>query len=379
MALTAAPVRCVSLLQPIVTIDGHSVIGYEALTRVPGRNIGDVLQAMDPDASRAFDADVAARALWDARRLPPGVRLFLNVTTETLEAVLHGARWPVPDGAPSDRPVVWEIPERRAGTELLLRRGAAGALSDAEVALDDLGEGDSDLCRLAAYPGAWVKLGIGLVRDCDRHPPKAAVIRAVLAIATDLRQRVIAEGVERPEEAATLAALGVPYAQGFLFGRPRRQESLGLVAGRDKAEAAPAEAARDPRPRRVYVAGPISVGDRQAHVAAAIEAAEALWRAGLVPFVPHLACGWDEVHPHPWDDWMHYDQAWLALCDALVRLPGESRGADAEVAWCHAHCMPVFHGVQAAVRALGKTPPAMDEARRSGVAATCHACSGGEE
>lgn len=216
-----APAGAVPLFQPIVTIDG-STIGYEALTRVPGRNLSDLLQAMDSDAQRAFDAGVASRALRAARRLPPSIRLFLNVTPETLDAALCGSPWPASEDAAVGRPVVWEIPEHRISTKMLLRPGAAAALQGVELALDDVGEGDSDLCRLAAYPGAWVKIGRGLVSDCDRQQPKAVVIRAVVAIAADLGQRVIAEGVERPEEAATLSALGVPYAQGFLFGRPRR-------------------------------------------------------------------------------------------------------------------------------------------------------------
>ena len=192
-ALRSRPtIYCV--YQPIVTIDGQAVIGYEALARAPGRDLRCMLQCMDATGARAFDAGMVARAVQGAYGLPEGVRLFLNVTVETLRAVLSGDPWPLPPGSP---PVVWEIPEGRAGSAALLR-------------------------RLAAYPGAWAKLGLSLVRDCDRDRAKAAVIRAVVAVAAELGQRVIAEGVEREGEAVALGAMGVRYAQGFHFGVPAR-------------------------------------------------------------------------------------------------------------------------------------------------------------
>ena len=83
---------------------------------------------------------------------------------------------------------------------------------------------------------------------------------------------------------------------------------------------------------RVYVAGPISLGEPAYNVRQAVDAAEALLIAGAVPFVPQLMGSWEEVHPHTHAEWMRYDAAWLSVCDALVRLPGESVGSDAEVA-----------------------------------------------
>lgn len=214
-------IHCV--YQPIVTIDGRAVIGYEALARVPGRDLCRMLQAMCPEDARAFDAGMVVRALRGARWMPEGGKLFVNVTIETLHAVLDGAPWPLPAGRhPGEPSVVWEIPESRAGTGMLLRQAEAGLLDGVEVALDDLGEGDSDLRRLASCPGAWAKLGRRLIRDCDRDRAKAAVIRAVVAVAAELGQRVIAEGVERAGEAGALESMGVGYAQGFHFGVPAR-------------------------------------------------------------------------------------------------------------------------------------------------------------
>ena len=95
----------------------------------------------------------------------------------------------------------------------------------------------------------------------------------------------------------------------------------------------------------VYVAGPYSKhmvdGTRNA-----ILAAEELRKAGYLPFVPHLSLLWDLVCPSPYEEWLDYDLAWLKKCDILLRLPGESPGADKEVACAEALRMPIYYSVK---------------------------------
>jgi Domain of unknown function (DUF4406) len=83
---------------------------------------------------------------------------------------------------------------------------------------------------------------------------------------------------------------------------------------------------------KVYVAGPYSKGDAALNVRAAIKAAECVSARGFTPFVPHLTHLWHLMSPHSIEFWYAYDNEWLAACDVLLRLPGESKGADAEVA-----------------------------------------------
>lgn len=90
------------------------------------------------------------------------------------------------------------------------------------------------------------------------------------------------------------------------------------------------------RPLRIYVAGPYTKGYVQGNVNRAMEAAVALIHQGHCPFCPHLSHYLDAVAreqgcPLNWDDWMAQDLMWLAQCDALLRLPGPSKGADTEV------------------------------------------------
>lgn len=97
--------------------------------------------------------------------------------------------------------------------------------------------------------------------------------------------------------------------------------------------------------KRVYVAGPYTKGDVVLNVRAAILAADALLTAGYIPFLPHTTMFWHLVAPHEIEVWYDYDLAWLRQCEAVVRLPGESTGADAEVAAAKELGIPVYGGV----------------------------------
>jgi hypothetical protein len=96
---------------------------------------------------------------------------------------------------------------------------------------------------------------------------------------------------------------------------------------------------------KVFISGPYSKGDVALNVREAVRAADRVWAAGFTPFVPHLTHLWHLISPHPYPDWLALDLEWLAACDHLVRLPGESAGADGEVARALALGIPVYEGV----------------------------------
>lgn len=83
---------------------------------------------------------------------------------------------------------------------------------------------------------------------------------------------------------------------------------------------------------RVYVAGPYTKGDVALNVREIIEVAEKLIEMGHTPFVPHLTHLWHLMSPHHHEYWMELDTVWLEQCEALVRVPGDSTGADRELA-----------------------------------------------
>lgn len=113
--------------------------------------------------------------------------------------------------------------------------------------------------------------------------------------------------------------------------------------------------------KTVYVAGPLSVGDTAANVRHALQDADFLLASGFHPYVPHLSHFWHLLFGHPYDVWMNLDRTWLSCCDALFRLPGESPGADVEVAEAEHLGIPVFYTLSdlfaAAFAPAPGTPP----------------------
>ena len=97
--------------------------------------------------------------------------------------------------------------------------------------------------------------------------------------------------------------------------------------------------------KRVYVAGPYTRPDPCANTHQAILTADLLWDLGFVPFVPHLTHFWHTMSPKPYQAWLDYDNNWLLCCDAVLRIPGESSGADKETALAVASGIPVFHSI----------------------------------
>lgn len=109
----------------------------------------------------------------------------------------------------------------------------------------------------------------------------------------------------------------------------------------------------------VYIASPYSFPDPVENSHIAIQAAERLEATGVItPVVPHLSLLWHLVAPHDVDFWYSYDLALLWVCDAILRLPGKSTGADNEVAFAEEHAIRIFDKehrvIQWAVEQIGE-------------------------
>src|ERR671938_152106 len=118
--------------------------------------------------------------------------------------------------------LVIELTEQDAvlNNELLRDRLRPWLARGALVAVDDAGAGFTSLEYVASIRPDFLKLCRGMVTDIDGDPSRRAVLRATVAFAHEVGARVVAEGVERPEELAVLREADVDYGQGWLFGRP---------------------------------------------------------------------------------------------------------------------------------------------------------------
>lgn len=91
----------------------------------------------------------------------------------------------------------------------------------------------------------------------------------------------------------------------------------------------------------IYVAGPIT-SNPWGCVRQATDAFSEIRDNGGVPFLPQLSVLHEMVAPQPYDQWLAYDLDVIRHCHALVRLPGESAGADNEVRFARTRPIPVY-------------------------------------
>jgi diguanylate cyclase (GGDEF)-like protein/PAS domain S-box-containing protein len=91
--------------------------------------------------------------------------------------------------------------------------------------LDDFGTGYSSLAALHRFPVNALKIDRSFVAS-SAEDGGDAIVRAIVALASSLGLEVIAEGIENPDQAEQLRALGCKYGQGFLFSKPLTAEEV---------------------------------------------------------------------------------------------------------------------------------------------------------
>ncbi|HSI03217.1 MAG TPA: EAL domain-containing protein, partial [Myxococcota bacterium] len=104
--------------------------------------------------------------------------------------------------------------------ELLGRGLSELRKAGARLAIDDVGAGYANLAHVVRLKPDYLKLDMSLVRDVHIERAKRALVRSLLVASEDIGARVVAEGIEKEEERATVVELGIPLAQGFLWGLP---------------------------------------------------------------------------------------------------------------------------------------------------------------
>lgn len=233
--LDAALARLWMAYQPIYSVERHQVMAYEALVRteepsVPGPG---VLFDLAERLGRVCDVGRTVRATAPSTftSAPAQALLFVNLhAAELADETLYDPDSPL---ARISSRVVLELTERASLGDLQEVRKQVDRLRAIgfRIALDDLGAGYAGLTSLAALEPEVVKLDMSLVRNIHSSRVQRRLVEAMVAVARPARIRVVAEGIETPEERDTLLGLGCDWMQGYLFGRPSRQpQPVGAAA-----------------------------------------------------------------------------------------------------------------------------------------------------
>ena len=96
----------------------------------------------------------------------------------------------------------------------------------------------------------------------------------------------------------------------------------------------------------VYIAAPYTKGDVARNVRRVIATADLLLKMGHIPYVPHLTHFWHIISPKPYEVWTMLDLTFLPFCDVVLRLDGESSGADNEVKKAVELGIPIYYDVK---------------------------------
>lgn len=219
-----------TLYQPIVDLNNFSIIGYEALTRGPKLSEFEnplMLFSLAQDAGLLFELDRVCRkkALFNAKDLPEGMKLFINTLPTTInDPEFHGShlRTFLEEVKIDPSKIVFEITEHSAVENLALFREAVGYFSEMGIsfAIDDMGTGYSNLESIIELRPRYLKFDLSMVKDIHRSLLKREMLTAIQNLARSMNAITLAEGIENKEDLITLRELGVQLGQGYFFAKP---------------------------------------------------------------------------------------------------------------------------------------------------------------
>ncbi|QDP25716.1 putative bifunctional diguanylate cyclase/phosphodiesterase [Bradyrhizobium cosmicum] len=226
--------------QSLVDLESQAVVGLEALIRWrhPEHGVigpGEFLPLIERSGNNArltryvlTDACRALRRLASAGR--PQIRIAINLppselADHSLAAELREtcARF---DVAPSSLEL--EITEGSlinniaSASETLHRLRRLGAT----IALDDFGTGYSSLAHLRRFPLDKVKIDKAFISEIPGSAEDQAIVGVIASLAGTLGLTLVAEGIERAEQAQAMREMGVTLGQGFLYQRPQPIEAV---------------------------------------------------------------------------------------------------------------------------------------------------------
>jgi EAL domain-containing protein (putative c-di-GMP-specific phosphodiesterase class I) len=209
------------VLQPLVELRSGRVRGFEALARfTPSRSASPTpwfAAAAELGRLAELEAHLIRRARGIRETLPSHWSLAVNVSPAALASrpVTHALRGDLTG-------IILELTEHVEYGDLpaLLRRLDALRAAGAQLALDDVGAGWSGLRQLTVLRPDIVKLDRSLVADVDTDHVKLAVVQLMHELCSRLGSQLLVEGVETHAELDVFSRMGIPLAQGWVFGRP---------------------------------------------------------------------------------------------------------------------------------------------------------------
>ena len=221
--------------QPIISIADGAILGFEALARWTDRELGFISPgvfiplAEERGFIDSLTESLLRKATQTARDWPAHLFLSFNLSSAQLTdpatslnvmAILNSVGY-------DPRRLEMEITETAMMTD---PETAASVVDELRavgigVSLDDFGTGQSSLGRLRDFSFDKVKIDRSFVSEITIDQSSEHIVKAILTMCEGLNLKVIAEGIETPEQAAKLLELGCVCGQGYLFGKAVNAET----------------------------------------------------------------------------------------------------------------------------------------------------------
>ena len=245
--------------QPIIELSTGELHEYECLFRpnmpmLPQSITAIVYAAIDTERSLELDAFIVRAILArtsELERAQAGtgkgpLRIAINLTPASLLDPQFEAKafaQLVVDAGLSPRSITVECTEQQAVPDVvpLVKRVKALRRAGFGFAVDDAGAGYASFALIAALRPSVIKIDREIVHGIARDTARQALVEAFVSFGRRIGARLLAEGIERRADLATLLTIGVELGQGYLIGRPaadpaapRPIETLRLDAARAK-------------------------------------------------------------------------------------------------------------------------------------------------
>jgi diguanylate cyclase len=238
--------RFVPHYQPIVALDDGRTVGFEALVRwshakrgvmapgtfLPAAEASGLIVPIDRQVRHQAVATLARLGREAAARGEAPPYMSINVAAQDFmdaDFVDDVARTIDQNGIMPES-VTLELTETCiiADPALVAEKLAACKRIGLRVAIDDFGTGYSSLSYLHKFPIDAIKVDRSFVQAIEHDERRRAVIQLILQLAVELDFSVIAEGIETEAHAALLRDIGCRFGQGYLYGRPRAEATVGV-------------------------------------------------------------------------------------------------------------------------------------------------------
>jgi diguanylate cyclase (GGDEF)-like protein len=221
--------RIVPHYQPLVSLDGNRIIGFEALARWQNGDLGLVPPdhfipiAEETGLINPLGDQLFRRACLDANAWPATFVLAFNVSPVQLRDPTLGLRLLSILGQTgfSPRRLEIEITESALVENVGVARTVIDELRQAgvRIALDDFGTGYATLSQLLSFHLDKIKIDRSFVSLLANSQNSQEIVRAILGLAKGLGLTTTAEGIEDAGQLAYLKANGCTEGQGYLFSK----------------------------------------------------------------------------------------------------------------------------------------------------------------